>query len=246
MEKIGRSNVIKELQALNIENEKIEYLLDFMSINGTNNEILDELEKKNISNEEYKKGLSEIRYVINYLQKVIDEKYFKIDLTIARGLDYYTGTIYETILVDHKEIGSICSGGRYDDLAAYYTDKKLPGVGISIGLTRLFSQLLDNEIIKTSDAQAIDVLIIPMDEDITYSLEVAKRLREEDIKTEIYYLNKGIKQKFKYADRIKCPYVIILGADEVSNNLVTIKNMNEGSQKTITLDEAITLLKQTH
>lgn len=246
MEKIGRSNVIKELQALNIENEKIEYLLDFMSINGTNNEMLDELEKKNISNEEYKKGLSEIRYVINYLQKVIDEKYFKIDLTIARGLDYYTGTIYETVLVDHKEIGSICSGGRYDDLAAYYTDKKLPGVGISIGLTRLFSQLLDNEIIKTSDAQAIDVLIIPMDEDITYSLEVAKRLREEDIKTEIYYLNKGIKQKFKYADRIKCPYVIILGADEVSNNLVTIKNMNEGSQKTITLDEAITLLKQTH
>ncbi len=243
IDKIGKEVVVRELVELGIKEDKVNYLIDFMLIDGTNLEKLTKLKELNISNETYQIGLSELEKVINYLNEMIPNDSFKIDLTIARGLDYYTGTVYETNLVDYPNIGSICSGGRYDNLAEYYTDKKLPGVGISIGLTRLFDQLLDAGIIKTDNVSVSDVLVIPMNDDLSYTLKVTKELRNNDIKASICYLEKGMKQKFKYASRINVPYVIILGEDEEKNNLVSLKNMIDGNQETITLIECINRIK---
>ena len=243
IDKIGKEEVKCELMELGVKEDNIDYLIDFMQFNGTNEEKIENLKSLNISNETYQLGIRELEQVISYLNETIPSDAFKIDLTIARGLDYYTGTVYETSLVDYPKIGSVCSGGRYDNLAEYYTDKKLPGVGISIGLTRLFSQLLDAGIIKTDNVSVSDVLIIPMNDDLKYALKVAKELRENNIKTSICYLEKGMKQKFKYANRINVPFVLVLGDDEEKNNLVTLKNMQEGSQDTISLDECINRIK---
>ena len=242
IDKIGKDKVVNELQSLGINLESIDYLINFMLIDGDNNVKLSKLKELNIVNETYQLGLLELEQVVNYLNEVIPLDAFKIDLTIARGLDYYTGTVYETNLVDYPNIGSICSGGRYDNLAEFYTDKKLPGVGISIGLTRLFDQLLDANIIKADSISSSDVLIIPMSSDLKYTLKVAKELRNNNIRTSICYLEKGMKQKFKYASRINVPFVIVLGEDEENNNVVTLKNMQEGSQETITLSECIKYL----
>ena len=243
IDKIGKEEVVSELIKLGVKKENTDYLIDFMQFDGTNNEKINKLKSLEIENEVYKLGVLELEQVVNYLNETIPTDSFKIDLTIARGLDYYTGTVYETSLVDYPKIGSVCSGGRYDNLAEYYTDKKLPGVGISIGLTRLFDQLLDAGIIKTDNVSVSDVLVIPMNDDLKYTLKVVKKLRNSDIKTSICYLEKGMKQKFKYANRINVPYVLVLGDDEEKNNLVTLKNMQEGSQDTITIDECINCIK---
>lgn len=244
LEKIGKENVFKELCDLGINEEKIDYLINFMQIDGTNQEKLSSLKNLNIDNDIYQLGLLELEQVINYLNEVIPSDSFKIDLTIARGLDYYTGTVYETYLVDYPNIGSICSGGRYDNLVEFYTDKKLPGVGVSIGLTRLFDQLLDANIIKSEAISVTDVLVIPMSNDLKYALKITKLLRENDINVSICYLEKGMKQKFKYANRINAQNVLVLGEDEENNNLVTLKNMISGEQEMITVEECINRLKK--
>ena len=164
------------------------------------------------------------------------EENFKVDLTIARGLDYYTGTVYETFLNDYREIGSVCSGGRYENLAEYYTDKKLPGVGISIGLTRLFYKLNELNLIQAKEKSMAQVLIIPMIEDLAKPIQLATDLRNLGIQTEIYLNNKKLKAKFKYADKLKIPFVIVIGEDEIVNNTVTIKNMETGEEKKISLE----------
>ena len=166
----------------------------------------------------------------------VPDTHFKIDLTIARGLDYYTGTVYETFLNDYKELGSVCSGGRYENLAEYYTDKKLPGVGISIGLTRLFYKLNELQLIKTDKYSMSDILIIPMTEDMTKSIELASDLRKEGINTEVYLNDKKLKAKFKYADKLKIPYVAVIGEDEISSNTVKVKNMETGEETPTELD----------
>jgi len=243
IDKIGKDEVKCELIELGVKEENVDYLIDFMQFDGSNNEKIVNLKSMNIENEVYKLGVMELEQVVNYLNETIPSDAFKIDLTIARGLDYYTGTVYETSLVDYPKIGSVCSGGRYDNLAEYYTDKKLPGVGISIGLTRLFDQLLDAGIIKVDNVSVSDVLVIPMSDDLKYTLKVTKNLRDNGIKASICYLEKGMKQKFKYANRINVPFVLVLGEDEEKNNLVTLKNMQEGSQDTITLEECINRIK---
>lgn len=243
IDKIGQEVVSDELKKLGINEENINFLLKCMQYKGTNDEKLIMLKSLNIDNEVYNTGVMELEQVIRYLQAVIPEEAFKIDLTIARGLDYYTGTVYETNLVDYPEIGSICSGGRYDNLAEFYTDKKLPGVGISIGLTRLFYQLQEAKIIEASNIVRKELLVIPMN-DITYSLKVVKMMRENGIKTSICYLEKGMKQKFKYADRLNVENVLILGEDEEKNNMVTLKNMKDGIQKTISIEDCIKELKK--
>ena len=243
IDKIGKEEVKKELRELGVKEDNIDYLIDFMQFDGSNEEKISNLKSLSILNETYQLGVRELEQVVNYLNETIPSDAFKIDLTIARGLDYYTGTVYETSLVDYPKIGSVCSGGRYDNLAEYYTDKKLPGVGISIGLTRLFSQLLDAGIIKTDNVSVSDVLVIPMSDDLKYALKVTKNLRNNGIKTSICYLEKGMKQKFKYANRINVPFVLVLGEDEEKNNLVTLKDMQEGSQDTITIGECINRIK---
>ena len=173
----------------------------------------------------------------------VPENYFMIDLKIARGLDYYTGTVYETFLNDYKSLGSICSGGRYDNLAEYYTDKKLPGVGVSIGLTRLFYKLNELQAIKEEKTSIASVLVVPMTEDITKALETATILRNNGISTEVYLENKKIKAKFKYADKLQIPYVIVIGEDEINSGKLTLKNMETGDQEQKTVEEIIEMMK---
>ena len=212
----------------NVANE----IMSFIAISGTSAEKLKALEKYQGKNEIFDRGLNELKAVAGFLPEFgVPESHFEIDLTIARGLDYYTGTVYETTLTEHPEIGSVCSGGRYDNLAEYYTDRKLPGVGISIGLTRLFFVLeeqgmLSDEII-TSPA---DVLIIPMTENMARAIETATLFREKGIRTMLYSEQKKFKTKMSFADKIGVPFVVFIGDDEIREGVIKVKDMKTGEQ----------------
>ena len=231
IEKIGKEKVISELEKLGIEKNNIDGIINFIEIDGTTDEKLSKLEKLNISNDVFAKGFEELKEVVKYIRFFnVPEDNFKIDLTIARGLDYYTGTVYETFLDEYKSLGSICSGGRYENLAEYYTDKKLPGVGISIGLTRLFYQLNEIKLIEAKKKSIADVLIISMTEDFAYVAKVAEEFRNEGKNVQIYYENKKIKAQFKFADKLQIPYTVVIGDDEVKSGTYTLKNMETGEQ----------------
>ena len=245
LEKIGKENVKLELLKLNIEEEIVDKILEFISISGNNEEKIEALEKLNIKNEVFEKGLFELKEVVKYIRLFgVPEENFSIDLTIARGLDYYTGTVYETFLDNYREIGSVCSGGRYDNLAENYTDKSLPGVGIAIGVTRLFDQLNDLKLIKTEKESISDVLVISTSDDVSECLPIANTFRKEGINTEVYMNDKKMKAKFKYADKLKIPYVAIIGEDELKENKVSLKNLVTGKQDTIDIQEAVEILKE--
>lgn len=231
IDKIGADEVEKEIKELTKYSKEI---MSFISINGSNEEILKQLEKLNINDEVFIEGLNELKEVVNYL-KLMKFNDYKIDLTIARGLDYYTGTVYETTLINNPEIGSVASGGRYENLAGYYTDKLLPGVGISIGLTRLFYNLLDAGVIKDYKKPIVDYLIIPMDGVDEFTFNIYNQYLKENKKVEICMLEKNFKQKMKYANRLNVPYVIIVGENEKNNNEYVLKNMYDGSQEIIKL-----------
>ena len=244
LEKIGKDNVVKCLQDLNVANEKIEKILNFIEIDGETDEKLQKLENLNFTNELFLQGLSELKEVVKYVRLFgVPDTNFKVDLTIARGLDYYTGTVYETFLNDYRELGSVCSGGRYDNLAEFYTDKKMPGVGVSIGLTRLFSKLSELNILKEKDESISKVLVVSMTDDISRALEVATKIREEGINTDVYLENKKIKAKFKYADKLKIPYVAVIGEEEEKNGTVSLKNMETGEQEEMSIEKMIEVLK---
>ncbi len=239
LEKIGVESVKRELRDLEVSEDKINSIIDFISITGTNLDKIEKLKSLNIENEKFNEGINELEFVIKNLNSMnIDNKCYEIDLTIARGLDYYTGTVYETRLVDYPTIGSVCSGGRYDDLASYYTDKKLPGVGISIGLTRLFYQLLEAGIIKSEESSVSDISILPMTENYKYVYKVSTIFRNNNIKVDICYLDK-FKQLMRYADRQKTPFVIIIGDNEIEKEVVTIKNMVTGEQIESSIDSMV-------
>ncbi len=232
IDKIGKNAVIEELEKIEVQKESIQKIINFMSIEGDTDQKIQQLENMNIENDVFKSGLEELTQVVKYIRVFgIPEQNFKIDLTIARGLDYYTGTVYETFLNEYKEIGSVCSGGRYENLAEFYTDKKLPGVGISIGLTRLFYKLNELNLINTNKKSISDVLIIPMLEDMKVPIEIASNLRKEGINTEIFLNDKKLKAKMKYADKLEIPFVIIVGEDEVKSGIIKIKDMITGNEK---------------
>ena len=220
---------------------KAENVLDFMAIQGSNAEVIASLERFRGMDETFDQGLEELKTVTRYLTEFgVPESNFAIDLTIARGLDYYTGTVYETEMTEHPEIGSVCSGGRYDNLAEYYTDKQLPGVGISIGLTRLFFVLEDqgylNDKLNTAPA---DVLILPMTEDMGPAISLATQLRTAGVRTQIYGEQKKFKQKMNYADKLGVPYVVFLGDDEIKQDKVSLKDMRSGEQVLLPTGEAV-------
>lgn len=232
IEKIGKEAVIEELEKIEVSKESINKIIDFIEIDGTTDEKLQKLNELNIENEIFQTGLKELTQVVEYVRLFgIPEQNFKVDLTIARGLDYYTGTVYETFLNQHRELGSICSGGRYENLADFYTDKKLPGVGISIGLTRLFYKLNELNLINATKKSIANVLVIPMIEDMKIPIEIANNLRKEGINTEIFLNDKKLKAKMKYADKLEIPYVIVIGEDEINSGVVKIKNMITGKEE---------------
>lgn len=237
IEKIGKESVIEELDKLGVDKNSIEKIINFIEIEGSTDEKINKLQDLEIENETFNKGLTELIEVVKYVRIFgIPENNFKVDLTIARGLDYYTGTVYETFLNKYREVGSICSGGRYENLAEYYTDKKLPGVGISIGLTRLFYKLNELNLIKVDKKAISDVIVIPMVEDLQVPISVATKLRSLGINTEIYLNNKKLKAKFKYADKLKIPFAIVIGEDEITSNMINVKNMETGEEFKFNID----------
>ena len=208
------------------------YGVRFIAITGSNQEVLTALEGYRGRSEVFDAGLDELNTVVKYLASFgVPETHFAVDLTIARGLDYYTGTVYETTMLDHPEIGSVCSGGRYDNLAEYYTDRQLPGAGISIGLTRLFYVLGEQGMLNPDLPTApADVLILPMTEDLSAAISLATLLRENGIRAQLHCEEKKFKQKIAYADKLGIPYVIFLGEDEISSGVVACKDMATGEQ----------------
>lgn len=244
IDKIGLESMISELEKINVSKEAINKITEFISITGTADEKLEKLKLLDSSNELYVLGISELEQVVNNMRLLgLPDTHFMIDLTIARGLDYYTGTVYETFLNDYKQIGSVCSGGRYDNLAEFYTDRKFPGVGISIGLTRLFYKLNELNVIESKNKSITKVLVISMDNDISPCLPVASKLRSAGINTEVFMEDKKIKAKFKYADKLQIPYVAVIGESEIATNTVSLKNMITGEQEQISVEKAIEKLK---
>jgi len=221
-------------------------ILEFMSISGTNEQVITALENYRGRNEVFDAGLAELTTVVRYLGAFgVSEENFAVDLTIARGLDYYTGTVYETILLDHPEIGSVCSGGRYDNLAEYYTDKQLPGVGISIGLTRLFYVLGEQNMLNANMPTApADVLILPMTEDLAPAISLATALRNAGIRTQLYSEQKKFKAKMNYADKQRIPFVLFLGEDEINAGVIACKDMASGEQQKLPLADVIALIHE--
>ena len=211
---------------------KAENVLDFMAICGSNDEVIAALERYRGMDATFDQGLDELKTVTGYLAAFgVPEENFAVDLTIARGLDYYTGTVYETEMTEHPEIGSVCSGGRYDNLAEYYTDKQLPGVGISIGLTRLFYVLNEQGLLSDEIVTApCDALVIPMTEDAGFAISAATALRAGGVRTQLYGEKKKFKAKMSYADKLKVPFVVLVGEDEINEGVLSVKNMQTGEQ----------------
>ena len=247
LDKIGAAQVKELLMAeeIGLNAEQAGEIMRFIAIGGSNAEVLQALEGYRGRHPLFDEGLDELTTVARYLAAFgVPEDHFKVDVTIARGLDYYTGTVYETTMLDHPEIGSICSGGRFDTLAEYYTDKKLPGVGISIGLTRLFFVLEDqgylNDQLNTAPA---DALILPMTEDLSAAIALATQLRSAGVRTQLYGEQKKFKQKMSYADKLGVPYVIFLGEEEIASGVAAVKNMRTGEQVKVSPDEAVKLIQ---
>ena len=241
LDKIGPDKVRALLMEQGVRETAADEILAFIAITGDNAAVLAALEGYRGRHETFDQGLDELGQVVKYLAAFgVPADHFAVDLTIARGLDYYTGTVYETVMLDHPEIGSICSGGRYDNLAEYYTDKKLPGVGISIGLTRLFYVLGEqgylNDQLVTAPA---DVLVLPMTEDLTAAISFATQLREGGVRAQVYGEQKKFKAKMSYADKLGIPYVAFLGEDEIAQGVVKIKDMVTGEQQALSPAAAV-------
>ena len=245
IDKLGRENVAEELIKTGLSETNVEKILDFITIEGSAAEVVEKLKGLTIDNEEFKTGVTELEEVTKYIKAYnVEESSFAINLKIARGLDYYTGTVYETVLNDYPQLGSICSGGRYDNLASNYTKQSLPGVGISIGLSRLFYQLSAAGILKEADTSTTSkILLVPMDGTLEYTLKSANLLREAGINTEVYLNSGKMGKKFAYADKLGIKFVSVIGEDEIARNVLSIKDMKSGEQKDYSISEAVELLK---
>ncbi len=246
LDKIGADKVRELLtDTCGVTVGQADVILRFIACPGTSADKLAFLEQYRGRSDVFDTGLDELRTVVGYLPAFgVPEENFELDLTIARGLDYYTGTVYETVLLDHPEVGSICSGGRYDDLAGYYTNKSLPGVGISIGLTRLFYILQEQNMISDAVLTApADVLILPMTDDLSAAVSLASMLRAGGLRVQLYSEKKKFKAKIGYADKLGIPFVIFLGEDEIAQNVCALKNMVTGVQEAVTQTVALETIR---
>ena len=233
LEKIGPEKVAGILTGeLEVSQDAADEILKFIAIKGSNGQVLEALEQYRGRDALFDTGLEELGTVVKYLSAFgVPEEYFTVDLTIARGLDYYTGTVYETAMLDHPEIGSVCSGGRYDNLAEYYTNKILPGVGISIGLTRLFYVLNEQNMLNVENSSAsADVLALPMTADLSPAIALCAQMRRDGVRVQLYTEQKKFNAKMNYADKLGIPYVVFLGEDEINAGLISCKDMASGEQ----------------
>lgn len=245
LDKIGFENFVLSLKDIISSDDTINELLKFLSIDGNTSEVIESVKNLGYKDEVFNQGIEELETVINNMKFLgMNEKNYAINLKIARGLDYYTGTIYETFLDDYKELGSVCSGGRYNDLASYYTDKVLPGVGISIGLTRLYSKLKELNFYPNNIKTNTKVMVIDLAGGLESALSLTSKLRNEGINVDMpHLLNKGMKQKMQYASRLGIPYVVLIGEDEIKNNVYALKDMNKGEQELVSYETLVERLK---
>lgn len=247
LDKIGEENFAVSLEKdYGVAKEKIQKILDFIKISGSVDEQLEILQKENFQNETYRQGVEELKTVVKYMKAFgVPETNFAIKISIVRGHDYYTGTVFETFLNNNQNIGCICGGGRYDNLAEYYTKEKLPGVGISIGLTRLFYQLKENKMLSENAPAIAKAIILPMSEEtLEPSIELSNKLRENDINVAIYLENKKFKNKIQYASKSKIKFAIFVGEDEVAQKVYTIKNLYTTEQTQVDFENLIKILKE--
>ena len=246
LDKIGAEKVkVILLEDCGLTDEQADEILKFIAIRGTNAEVISALESYTGKDEMFDQGLAELKAVTANLAAFgVPEANFAVDLTIARGLDYYTGTVYETSLLDHPEIGSVCSGGRYDNLAGYYIEKQLPGVGISIGLTRLFYVLDEQGLLNPALPSApADALVLPMTDDVAPAIALAETLRSAGLRVQLYGEQKKFKQKMAYANKLGVPFAVLLGEDEINEGVCSVKNMVTGEQLKLTPAEAAEAIK---
>ncbi|WBW49834.1 histidine--tRNA ligase [Peptoniphilus equinus] len=245
LDKIGRDNVIKELIEIGVAEDKAEKIMAFTAIGGTNEEILAALKAFGITDSTFEEGLDELKTVVDAIAAYgVPDTHYTIDLKIARGLDYYTGTVYETELVGYESIGSVCSGGRYEDLASFYTDKKLPGVGISIGLSRLYYQLSQAKLIEAKKKSLVDVLVIPMDGLELEGIKIIQQLTQAGVAATLYAEQAKMNKKFKFADKLEVPYTLVVGETEVAQGIFGLKHMQDGTQEDMTIEAIIAKLKK--
>ena len=247
LDKIGPDKVkVLLTEDCGLSDDQADEILAFISISGTNARVLQALEGYQGKDATFDLGLAELKAVTENLSAFgVPEENFAVDLTIARGLDYYTGTVYETALLDHPEIGSVCSGGRYDNLAGYYIDKPLPGVGISIGLTRLFYVLDEQNLLNPAlPCAPADALVLPMTDSPAPAIALAERLRAEGIRVQLYSEAKKFKQKMSYCNKLGVPFAVLLGEDELAQGKCSVKDMATGKQETLTPEEAAALIKE--
>ncbi|NCU42520.1 MAG: histidine--tRNA ligase, partial [Candidatus Moranbacteria bacterium] len=238
LEKIGIDQVAKEIQASTLLDEKtVSSMLMFLGTKRKTEETLQFLKEQSFG-ESFQESVSELEAVVQSIRSLgVKDEYFVVDLTIARGLEYYTGTVYETVLVDFPELGSVCSGGRYDDLARFFTDEKLPGVGISIGITRLAITLMKEGIFKVGASTPASVLITSLEESfLPKCFEIGKNLRDIGVKTEVSMETGSLGKQLKYANKKGFPFVLILGQQEIDDNVVQIKDMQTGQSVVKDLD----------
>ena len=249
LDKIGAEKVKVLLmdEECGLNEAQADEILKFIAITGTNAQVIAALEGYTGRNETFDLGLAELKAVTANLAAFgVPEANFAVDLTIARGLDYYTGTVYETTLLDHPEIGSVCSGGRYDNLAGYYIEKQLPGVGISIGLTRLFYVLDEQGLLNPALPSApADALVLPMTEDAAAAIALAQALRASGLKVQLYGEQKKFKQKMAYANKLGVPFAVLLGEDEIAECMCSVKNMLTGEQVKLAPNDAAAYIKAT-
>ena len=246
LEKIGAEKVRAILlEDCGLDESQAAAVLDFTGFTGTTAEKLAFLEGMCGRDELFDEGVRELRTVAEALPGLgVPPERFALDFTIARGLDYYTGTVYETRMLDHPEIGAICAGGRYDNLAEYYSDRSLPGVGVAIGLTRLFYVLSEQGLLNPElEAAPADAIVLPMTEDLGFAAETATLLRESGIRTQLYTEEKKFKQKLSYASKLGIPFAVIIGEDEAKSGLVSLKDMRRGEQISCAPAEAAEKIK---
>ena len=226
--------------------EGVDRILDFVAVRSTGHaDALARLDALGQGSDTFNQGLAELREVLELVKALgVPESAYCLNFSIARGLDYYTGTVYETQLDGYPQIGSICSGGRYEDLASHYTKSKLPGVGISIGLTRLFWQLREAGLIAGSDESSVQAMVALMDEgQLAESLDIARRLRAAGINTEVQMESRKLAKQFQYASRAGIRFVVLAGEDELARGVVTVKDLLREQQFDVKREELASSLK---
>lgn len=247
LDKVGEAVVKEQLLKLGMTEDGASATMELAALSGAPKDIIEQLKTWDIKNELFKTGLSELETVTSAISALgVPEEYFKLNLKIARGLDYYTGTVYETVFNSHPELGSVCSGGRYDELASNYTNQSLPGVGISIGLSRLFYQLNESGLIEEgARSTPTDILVVPMDDEtMNYALGVSAKLRAEGLSAETYLNGGKTGKKLNYANKLGIPYVAVCGSEEAENGTIMLKDMTSGEQKSVDIKNALEIIRR--